>query len=114
MDCYVGYEVKFIIDPSNMSTENSVNIISFVGKSLDESLVKVKEHLEQTYSSYTSLNSNISLLSQYDGYAITWKTSNREIITTKGVYKKPYMTLPFEKILSHVTETHLLFNLNRL
>ena len=92
MDCYVGYEVKFIIDPSNMSNENSINIISFVGKSLDESLIKVKEHLEQTYSSYTSVNSNISLLAQYDGYAITWKTSNREIITTKGVYKKPYMT----------------------
>ena len=88
-DYAVGYEVMFLVDPT---LESDINMISFIGPELSPSLKAIQEHLSKTYGNIESVSSNISLLTQYNNFAITWQTSNREIITTKGVYKKPYMT----------------------
>lgn len=92
MDCYIGYEVKFLIDPSTMNKDNNINIISFVYEDVPNINSEVTKYLEEMYSSYKTVNSNITLVKQYNSNAITWKTSNREIISTNGIYKKPYMT----------------------
>lgn len=92
MDCYIGYEVKFLIDPSSMNKDNNINIISFVCEDVPNINSEVTKYLEEMYSSYKTVNSNITLVKQYNNNAITWKTSNREIISTNGTYKKPYMT----------------------
>lgn len=88
----VGDMVYIINDPKTLSTGATTNIISFVKASLGNNGTAIKEYLSSIYGSYTTVTSNINLITSYNGFNLTWKTSNREAITSAGKYTKPYVT----------------------
>ena len=92
MNYKVGDKVKFIIDPLSMQDGMYTNIVSFITKDVSESIDEVSTYLQNLYSSYNTVSSNIDLIKQYNGNIITWKSSNREVITNDGKYTKPYVT----------------------
>ena len=88
----VGDMVYMITDPQTSSNGATTNIISFVKASLGNNGTAIKEYLSSVYGSYTTVTSNINLITSYNGFGLTWKTSNRETITSAGKYTKPYAT----------------------
>ena len=48
--------------------------------------------MESLYSDLDVVESDIELVKSYGGYTITWKTSNRNAISSTGEYTKPYVT----------------------
>ena len=92
LDLEVGNRVDFLVDPLEMNDSNCINFISFSKRTLDEELNDIVSHLNEKYSSILEVNSNIDLEKSYDFYEITWKSSNREVISDTGVYTKPFTT----------------------
>lgn len=88
----VGDLVYMVSDPKNSSNGATTNIISFVKANLGNSGIVISEYLSSIYSSYQTVTSNINLVNSYNGFNITWKSSNRDAITTSGKYTKPYTT----------------------
>ncbi len=88
----VGDMVYMINDPKTLSNGATTNIISFVKASLGNNGTAISEYLNSVYGSYTTVTSNINLINSYNGFNLTWKTSNREAITNAGKYTKPYAT----------------------
>lgn len=88
----IGDIVYMINDPKNISNGATTNIISFVKASLGNNGTAIAEYLNSVYGSYTTVTSNINLITNYNGFSLTWKTSNREAITSAGKYTKPYVT----------------------
>ena len=92
MELQIGYTVKFLIDPSTLTTGNNSNIISFVKKEFTEEIDKVYNYLDNIYQDIKEVDSDINLITNYNQYQITWKTSNKNAITTNGKYTKPFVT----------------------
>ncbi len=88
----IGDMVYMINDPKTLSNGATTNIISFVKTTLGNNGTAIAEYLNSVYSSYTTVTSNINLINSYNGFNITWKSSNREAITSTGKYTKPYAT----------------------
>lgn len=92
IDCQVGYRVNFLIDPQTMEEGSVTNIASFYQNDLTEEKEEITLYLSNIYGNITSVNEDIELINEYNYHNITWKTSNRNAITTEGKYIKPYVT----------------------
>ena len=92
MNIEVGDTVKFLIDPEDLNEDLSTNIVSFLSSSGIEDTTEVNKYLDNLYGSIEIVNQNIDLVTSFDQYQITWKTSNRETISATGEYHKPYVT----------------------
>ena len=88
----VGDKVKFLIDPSTLEEGQSPNIVSIIKQDISEDQKEVEAYLESLYSDLDVVESDIELVKSYGGYTITWKTSNRNAISSTGEYTKPYVT----------------------
>ena len=88
----VGTEVFFSVDPRAF-TESDVTIqMSFVAPNIEDDKEELISLLTDLYKDYESVSENIELVDSLLNYTITWKTSNKNAISSKGVYTKPYVT----------------------
>lgn len=87
----VGDTVKFFIDPTTQEDGQFVNIMSIVKSEIGEDIMEVQNYLKEQYGGVTEVASNIDLVSSYHQYPITWKSSNKDAISSKGVYTKPFI-----------------------
>ena len=87
----IGDTVKFMFDPTKVSDGKIVNIISIVKQDISEDLKEVQNHLQELYGGINEVGGDIELLTNYNQYYISWKTSNKDAITTTGKYIKPFV-----------------------
>lgn len=85
----VGNKVVFSEDLDILEQGNVNVLASFVERDITESLDELVGYLRSQYDSYTTVDANLSLITSYDGIAISWKSSNNEIISMSGVYRAP-------------------------
>ncbi len=88
----VGDIVKFIGNPDTLINGEETVIMSFIKQSIADKTEEIQEYLDSLYGNITEVTSNLDLISNYNQYNIIWKTSNREVISSKGKYTKPYVT----------------------
>lgn len=91
LDCQIGYQVDFLIEPSLISKGSCTNIVSFSERKLDYDIEEIHNYLNEKYSGIKVINSDIDLTSKYKFYDIEWKTSNREALNNQGKYIKPFV-----------------------
>lgn len=91
LDCEIGYEVNFLVDPLNHSSGDCTNIISFSKRNLELDVQEIYNSFNAIYSSIDKINKDIELIDEYNYYNIEWKTSNREALTADGKYIKPFV-----------------------
>ena len=92
MDLQIGYIVKFLIDPTKIETGVATNVISFIKKDFSSEIDNAYQYLDNLYKNINDINTDINLVSNYHQHQITWKTSNKNAITSTGKYIKPYVT----------------------
>lgn len=92
MGYLVGYKVYFTVDPATLTSGSNTIQVSFVEPSIDEDIDLIKEELESIYGEYETISSDIELVTNVKNYSITWKTSNKNAISSAGKYIKPYVT----------------------
>ncbi|MBR6515240.1 MAG: InlB B-repeat-containing protein [Bacilli bacterium] len=85
----VGSKVIFSCDVDTLEQGDVNVIVSFVERDITESIDDLTAYLESQYDKYTTIDSNLSLITNYEGIAITWKSSNNEIISMAGIYRAP-------------------------
>lgn len=88
----VGDNVYFTVDPESLATGVCTIQVSFVKPNIDEDIEKLQNELKMLYGDVEEVTSNMNLVTQVLNYAITWKTSNRDAITSTGKYTEPYVT----------------------
>lgn len=88
----VGDLVKFVVDPSTLTNGEETVIVSVVKQNIADNTEVIQEYLDNMYGDIKEVTSNINLVNSYNQYYITWKTSNREAISSDGNYTKPYVT----------------------
>ena len=91
-DYQVGDNVYFTVDPESLATGVCTIQVSFVKPNIDEDIEKLQNELKMLYGDVEEVTSNMNLVTQVLNYAITWKTSNRDAITSTGKYTEPYVT----------------------
>lgn len=91
LDCEIGYEVNFLVDPSSHLSGDCTNIISFSKRCLDIDVQEIYNYFNEKYSNINKVNNDIELIKEYNYYNIEWKTSNREVLSSDGKYTKPFV-----------------------
>lgn len=86
----IGDDVVFSSDLTLLDNGDNTIIVGFFEKDIQDDLMDIKEYLENNYQNLGDVNTDIDLITNYNGYQITWKTSNKNAITTSGKYLKPY------------------------
>ncbi len=89
----IGDIVEFSVDPAHL-VKGSINITvscyNTVYPDPDEN--EFINYLNDLYGNITSLDTDINLVESYLGHQISWKTSNKNVITSNGKYTKPAVT----------------------
>ncbi len=88
----IGYNVYFTVDPSLEDAGSCTIQVSFVKPNIDEDIEKLENELKMLYGDVEEVSANMNLVTQVLNYSITWKTSNREAISTTGKYTMPHVT----------------------
>ena len=91
LDCEIGYEVEFLVNPSTIINGSCTNIISFSERNLDNDVEEIYNYLNEKYSTIDIIDEDIELVKEYNSYNIEWVTSNRESLTNEGKYIKPFV-----------------------
>ena len=92
----VGDSVYFLCNPSTLDSGAVYNLVTIVKQDFSEDEVEIKEYLESLYGNVSDACENLDLVSSYNQYLITWKTSNRDCISSTGKFTKPYVTRQVE------------------
>lgn len=93
LDCLIGYQVKFLIEPNSMISGELINIVSFFESDITDDIDFINQYLNDIYGDYEKLNCDIELIDSFNNYQIEWISSNTEVISNDGKYKKPYTTV---------------------
>lgn len=89
-DYIIGDEVVFLNDPWLEEDGDSINLMSIIERDICEDYKEIQEYLTELYSQTNELSGDIELIDNYNQYFITWKSSNKDAITSEGKYIKPY------------------------
>lgn len=90
LDCLIGYNVKFLVDPSQCTNGSITNIVSFIEPDFIEEIDVIHQYLEEIYGNYDKVNTDIDLVSTYNEYQIMWQSSNVDVISNLGKYQIPF------------------------
>lgn len=58
----------------------------------DNVMKEMQQTLQTLYGEVSVVSEDLDLLTEYQSYVISWKSSNKDVIDTSGKYQKPYVT----------------------
>jgi len=93
MNISIGDLVVFDTDITILN-KGDVNVhVSFYHEEKElPSLDEIKSYFARQYSGIDEVSNHIDLITHYEDYMVTWKTSNKDVISSTGKYNKPYTT----------------------
>ena len=93
MNVSIGDWVVFDTDITALN-KGDVNVhVSFYHEEKElPSLDEIKSYFARQYSGIDEVSNHIDLITRYEDYMVTWKTSNKDVISSTGEYNKPYTT----------------------
>ena len=91
MNVDLGYRVIFSESVNELLKGDTCLLVSFVFEEVDFSSYykEISDHLTSIYSKYTEINENIELVDSYNNISISWSSSNKEVISSTGIFRSP-------------------------
>lgn len=93
LDANVGDIVEFSSSLDSLK-DGEINLTVSFYKTIypEPSKEEFINYFDTLYKDIKEVNDNIELVTNYMGHFITWKTSNKEVITSDGIYNKTVIT----------------------
>lgn len=88
-DVSVGSKVIFSTDPILLEENDICVLVSFVKCDVSEYYEEISDYLAACYCGYNEIDQNITLIDNYNYFAIDWKSSHNEVISSTGILRKP-------------------------